>query len=79
MLEFVEKNIVFTGAEIRVSKKGEEYILVNFLGSDGKTFACVCDCQIPSNLKQLDRVDVTFKVLPGRYTQLRVLNLSKAS
>jgi len=77
MLEFKEKCIL-TGIEKRISKKSDEtYIIANFLGDNGQTFGCIVECDIPQGIKQLDQVDVVFKVIPGRYTQLKVIGLNK--
>jgi hypothetical protein len=77
MLEFRE-NCILTGIEKRISSKsGEVYIIANILGENGKTFSCVVECEIPQGLSQLDKVDVEFKVIPGRYTQLKVIGLKK--
>jgi hypothetical protein len=77
MLNFKEK-MILTGITQRISQKTQEkYLLVNFLGEDGQTFGCMADCEIPQGLEQLDKVEVDFKVLPGRYTQLKVLGLKK--
>lgn len=78
MLQF-NSVCIFTGFALRKSKNsGNSYNLVSFLGSEGQTFSCIMDCSKP-NLEQLDKVNVTFKVVPGRYTQLRVLDLKKVS
>lgn len=78
MLEFEEKCIL-TGIEKRLNKdKTKTYIIINFLDETGKTFGCLWEgAIIPDNLKQLDKVDVKFKVYPGRYTQLKVLDIKK--
>lgn len=80
MLEFREERMILTGINSRISKNtGEEYKIINFLGENGQTFGCMAECDIPLTLKQLDEVSVHFKVLPGRYTQLRVLDIKKVS
>lgn len=79
MLQFKEK-MILTGIEERTSQKtGEKYRLANFLGENGQTFGSMVDCSIPDGLSQLDTVDVGFKVIPGRYTQLRVTSINKVS
>lgn len=78
MFEF-EENIIVTGFDRRTSKQGKEYTLVNILDNTGKTFGCILDCPIPSGVKQLDKVKAHFKVIPGRYVQLRVSSLSPLS
>ena len=80
MLEFLEfkETCILTGIEQRKSKQtGKSYIIANFLGENGKTFGCIVDCEIPQGLKQLDKVEVRFKVVTGRYTHLRVTNIKK--
>lgn len=77
MLEFKEK-LVFTGTQKRTSKNGLDYTLVNYLDEDGSTFTTMADCIVPADIKQLDRVEVLFKVIPGRYTSLKTLMISKA-
>jgi len=80
MLEFKEKCIL-TGISKRTSTKtNEEYLLINFLGEDGQTFGCMGSSDLAADvqgLQQLDKVEVNFKVIPGRYTQLKVLSLRK--
>lgn len=78
MLEFNEKMII-TGVEQRVSQKtGDTYKIANFLGENGQTFGCMVEGNININgIEQLDKVDVKFKVIPGRYTQLKVLDMKK--
>ena len=77
MLEFKEICIL-TGVEQRKSKKtGETYRIVNFLGENGQIFSCMLESDVPAGLKQLDKVEVNFKVYPGRFTQLKVLGIKK--
>lgn len=80
MLEFKEENMILTGIIKRESKKtGNEYLVANFLGEDGNTFGCMVDFPVnKADFKQLDSVDVIFRVIPGRYTQLRVKNMIKS-
>ena len=79
MLEFKEK-IILTSIEQKESQKtGRTYKIANFLGENGQTFTTMLDCDVPDGLKQLDWVDVLFKVIPGRYTQLRVKEINKSS
>lgn len=75
MLKFREK-VIYTGKKDLISKKGREYTIVNFLGDDGNTFGTVAECPIP-DIKQLDKVEVLFQVVPGRYVQLKVLEIRK--
>lgn len=76
MLKFKEK-IIMTGIERRVSKQGNEYLIINYLGENGQTFGTIAECFIPDGLKQLDKVEVDFQVVPGRYTQLKTVGISK--
>lgn len=77
MLQF-ESELVYTGSEKRTNKKsGTDYLLTNFLDEKGQTFGCVTDCAVDHDIEQLDRVNVLLKVVPGRYTQLRVLSMEK--
>lgn len=76
MLDFT-KEMIFTGAELKKSKENKEYVLVNFLNENGSSFGTVCECPLPQNLKQLDKVTVNFLVVPGRYTQLKTLDIKK--
>lgn len=78
MLKFKEK-IIMTGIERRVSKLGKEYLIINYLGDDGKTFSTLAECHIPEDISQLDEVEVTFKVIPGRYVQLKTIDIKKVS
>lgn len=68
---------VITGAEKKMSKNGNEYIIFNFLDDNGRTFSCVSDVTLPSNIKILDKVNVEFEVKTGRYINLRVVGLWK--
>ena len=76
MLEFKERCIL-TGVQQKISKTGSNYIIANFLGDNGETFGCMVECEMPQGLKQLDHVDVKFKVIPGRYIQLKVIDIKK--
>lgn len=80
MLEFKEENMILTGIAEKESKKtGNEYLIANFLDEEGNTFSCMVDFPInKTEFKQLDKVDVIFRVIPGRYTQLRVKNMIKS-
>lgn len=74
----LKEEIIFTGFNQRTSQKtGAPYTIVNFLGQDGQTFGVMADCDIPLDLVQLDKVKVTFKVMTGRYTQLRLIDIKK--
>ena len=76
MLEFIEE-LVVTGIDERVSKQGNKYTIVNYLGENGQTFGTICDCNVP-NINQLDRVVAKLKVIPGRYLQLKTIGLEIA-
>lgn len=70
---FTESRIV-TGVVQRVSQKtGNPYTVVNYLNDDGSTFSTVAECEIPRELKQLDRVEVDFDLTVGRYTALKTV------
>ena len=77
MLEFIEE-LVVTGIDERISKQGNKYTIVNYLGENGQTFGTVAECNIP-NIKQLDKVNATLKVYPGRYLQLKTIGLELVS
>lgn len=74
-LEF-EQRCIITGQEQRTSQKGLNYVLINILDDNGKTFSCISDVTI-EDLKPLDTYNVRFKVIPGRYLQLRVVGINK--
>lgn len=76
MLEFNEK-LIYTGSQKRTSKNGVEYQLVNYLDDTGNTFSTMAECIVPNDIKQLDEVEVLFKVVPGRYTSLKTLMIAK--
>ena len=76
MLEFKERCIL-TGVQKKLSKAGNSYIIANFLDENGQTFGCIVECDLPEGLRQLDHVDVKFKVIPGRYIQLKVIDIKK--
>lgn len=75
MFEFKEEMVV-TGVVNKTSKKGNEYVIVNYLGQDGQTFGTMAECNLP-NLNQLDRVLATFKLTPGKYIQLKTIDIEK--
>lgn len=78
MLEFKEI-LIYTGKDERVSEKTQKpYTIVNYLDDKGQTFGTIAECNIPIDLKQLQLVEVTFKVIPGRYLQLKTLSINKA-
>lgn len=76
MFEFSEEVIV-TGISNRVSKQGKEYKVLNILDENGQTFGCMVDCVLP-RINQLDRLNLRFKVVPGRYTQMKVIGVCDA-
>jgi len=76
MLEFKER-LILTGVQQKISKTGNSYIIANFLDENGQIFGCIVDCDLPEGLRQLDHVDVKFKVIPGRYIQLKVIDIKK--
>ena len=76
MFKFKEK-VIFTGKKAMVSKQGRDYTVVNYLGDDGNTFGTIAECLIPPDIQQLDLVEVTFGVVPGRYVQLKTLEIRK--
>lgn len=77
MLRFKERCIL-TGIEKRKSKKTDtEYNIANFLGENGQTFGCIVEGNVSQGVKQLDTVEVDFRVVPGRYTQLKVEGIKK--
>lgn len=73
MLEFKEK-LIYTGKYERISEKGNKYTIVNFLDEEGKTFGVIANCQVPE-LTQLQEVLVKFKLTPGRYNKLEIINI----
>ena len=76
MFEFKE-TLILTGIENRISNSGRKYTIANFLGENGRTFSCVVDCPVPEGLKQLDKVEVDFKFVPGRYAHVRIIGIKK--
>lgn len=72
MLEFQEE-MLFLSKEEKTSKKGNKYTLINYLG-DKESFTTMAECIVP-DLKKLDKVLVTFKVYPGRYLQLKTIDI----
>lgn len=68
---------IITGVEKKTSKDGNEYILIHFLNDDGRTFSCVSEVPLPSDIKQLDKVNVEFQIIIGRYINLRVVGIWK--
>ena len=76
MLKFEEK-MIYTGKANKVSKQGNNYTILNYLNSDGTTFGTIAECEIPEDISPLDEVEVTFQVVPGRYVQLKTINIVK--
>lgn len=76
VLEF-ENDALVTGYDVKTSKKGTKYTLVYILGDTGETFNCLCECEIPDNFKPLKKYKVRFRVIPGRYTQLKVVGFDE--
>ena len=76
MFKFKEK-MIFTGKKEMISKQGKEYTIINYLDDAGNTFGTIADCSVPDSIKQLDTVEVTFEVVPGRYIQLKTLDIKK--
>lgn len=77
MLEFKEVCILTSIQQRKSNKTGKPYTIAFFLGENGQTFGCVVDCSVPEGLSLLDKVEVGFKVIPGRYTHLRVISIEK--
>lgn len=78
-MEFIVKGMKFLSVEKRVSKKQNSYLIGNFLASDGKIIQCMIDCELPNDLKQLDKIDITFRIILGRYMRLLVINIVKVA
>lgn len=68
---------IITGAERKISKNGNEYNIFNFLDDNGRTFSCVSDVPLTSDIKALDKVKVEFEIITGRYINLRVVGIWK--
>lgn len=68
---------IITGAEKKTSKNGNVYTIINFLDDNGRTFSCVSDVSLTSDIKALDKVNVEFEIITGRYTNLRVVGIWK--
>lgn len=68
---------IYTGTTTKMSKMGNEYILVSFLNDDGQTFTVVSDVEVPDDVQKLDEVNVEFEVSVGRYNNLRVKRIWK--
>lgn len=73
MFQFKE-NMIYTGKSERLSKSGNKYTLVSYLGNEGQTFSTIAECPVP-DIKQLQEVVVTFKVTPGRYLSLKTIGM----
>lgn len=74
MFEFQER-LIYTGKAEKISEKGNNYTIVNFLDSEGKTFGVIANCQVPENLSQLQEVLAKFKLTPGRYNKLEIISI----
>lgn len=74
MLEF-EERLIYTGKYERISKKGDNYTVLNFLDDEGKTFGVIANCKVPENLTQLQEVLVKFKLTPGRFNKLEIISI----
>lgn len=71
------QEVIYTGQEDKISKKGNQYKIINMLDENGRQFSCMAEPEayIPDTLNQLDRVDVTFKLVVGRYLSLSILGM----
>lgn len=73
----IEAELIFTGYEIRTSKKNNrQYTLVKYLNDKGDIFSTLLKCE-KVDLNQLDKVKVILEVVPGRYVQLNTVGISK--
>lgn len=71
------QEVIYTGQEDKISKKGNRYKLVNLLDENGRQFSCMAepDAYIPDTLNLLDKVNVTFQLKVGRYLSLSILRM----
>lgn len=78
-MEFKVEGMIFMGVEKRVSKKTKEpYLVGTLVGANGNIVQTMIECELPAGLQQLDKVDVLFKVIPGRFTKLSVIGIKKS-
>lgn len=78
MIEF-NKSMIVTGAEQRVKKDGNTYILVHVLSDTGVTISCMYkgDPNKIMGLEKMVKYDIKFNVSCGQYTHLTVLDINK--
>lgn len=72
-------DVIYTGTESKVSKKGNPYQLVHMLDPQGVAFSCMLEegSMVPPELKQLDHVSAKFKLTTGRFMGLSLSALNK--
>lgn len=78
MLNFTKKMIV-TGAEQRVKKDGNSYVLVHVLGNNGQTFSCIYkgDVNKVMTLEKMQQYNIDFSVSIGQYTHISIVDINK--
>lgn len=68
----------YTGIEVKQSKKGNVYKLINFLDDNGKTFSVLTTVDVPGDIKPLDKINVEFELLFAyRNIYMRVIKVWK--
>lgn len=78
MFQFQEK-LIYTGKKELISKKtGSPYTIYNFLDDSGEVFGAMAENFIEGDFMQLDLVLAHFIVVPGRYTQIKLLSMEIA-
>ena len=78
LLEFTTE-VIYLNRKEKVSRTGRKYTIVRFLDSQWKSFDCLADDDvvIPYNMKQFDRVEVTFRLETGRFMKLYITNFER--
>ena len=74
----LNEELIFTGKVEGVSKKTDKpYTILNYLDDTGQVFGTMVTCDVPKDLKQLDKVEVVMELQVGRYTSLKTIEIRK--
>lgn len=75
---YFESPVIYTGRSEKVSKKGNNYTVVNMLSADGEAFSCMLkEGQTMPDLNQLDRCNALFELRTGRFMQIALMRIEK--
>ncbi|MDY0237106.1 MAG: hypothetical protein RBR71_13855 [Gudongella sp.] len=74
----LNEELIYTGKVEGISKKTDKpYTILNYLDDTGQVFGTMVSCEVPKNLKQLDKVEVVMELQVGRFTSLKTIEIKK--